>query len=172
MTATGLVPLEVATCTQNSTGNHTAVEQMHPLEECDFIFCIHGGFLIFAPTIWYYITNGIFSLYHEYRSDVPFRVMSTQIRAVLIILSLVVIGVSSRKYDTKMAVWFFFVYHQRFFWSDHRCIMSVSLIQFLDPWPMLYQWYSRWSLWSRPLPAVITSVATDKITVDMPAPTI
>ena len=55
------------------------------------------------------------------------------LRAVLIILLFVVIGVSSPKYDTKMAVWFFFVYHQRFFWSDHRCIMGVSLIQFLDP---------------------------------------
>jgi len=37
------------------------------------------------------------------------------LRAVLIILLFVVIGVSSPKYDTKMAVWFFFVYHQRFF---------------------------------------------------------
>ena len=60
-------------------------------------------------------------------------VLLVSIRAVLIILLFVVIGVSSPKYDTKMAVWFFFVYHQRFFWSDHRCIMGVSLIQFLDP---------------------------------------
>ena len=56
----------------------------------------------------------------------------------------------------------FFVYHQRFFWSDHWCIMGVSLIQFSDPWLILYQWYSRWSL-------CITSVGTDKITVNTQA---
>ena len=56
----------------------------------------------------------------------------------------------------------FFVYHQRFFWSDHQSIMGVSLIQFLDPLPMLYHWYSRWSL-------CITSVGTDKITVNTQA---
>jgi len=36
-------------------------------------------------------------------------------RAVLIILSLVVIGVSSPKYDTKMAVWFFLCITNGFF---------------------------------------------------------
>ena len=50
------------------------------------------------------------------------------LRSVLIILSVVVIGVSSQKYDTKMAIWFFCGDHQRFFWSDHWCIMGVSLI--------------------------------------------
>ena len=53
-------------------------------------------------------------------------------RAVLIILSLVIIDVSSPQYYTKMAVWFFCV-SPMVFWSDHRCIMGVSLIQLLDP---------------------------------------
>ena len=49
--------------------------------------------------------------------------------------SVVVVGVlvPSPKSDTKMAVWFFYVYHQRFF----GLITGVSLIQFLDPQPLI-----------------------------------
>ena len=41
-------------------------------------------------------------------------------------------------------------------------ITDVSLIQFFDSWPMLYQWYNRGLL-------CITSVVTDKIIVKTPA---
>lgn len=83
-----------------------------------------------------------------------FGMIRTTLRAVLIILLFVVIGVSSPKYDTKMAVWFFLCITNGFF----GLITGVSWV---------YHWYSFWT----PDQCCITDQAVDHC-VSRPLPLI